>query len=182
MDSNPSIRRFFINTLFDSTFTLLGVIVGSAFVATPELDVILGTMITISLGLGISSGVSVYQAESLEQEREVQKLEKAMLKSLDGTKVAKSAQKNILITASVNMLTPFCTCFLYSLPLLFALAGFIDVTLGALSSIIIALSTLTLTGIGISRNGKGNPIIKGIKMGILGGITFLIGYIIQFLI
>ncbi len=30
-DVGPIIRRFFINTLFDSTFMLLGIIVGAAF-------------------------------------------------------------------------------------------------------------------------------------------------------
>ena len=47
----PDIRKFFINTLFDSTFVILGIIVGSAFVASPELKVILGTMIASSLAL-----------------------------------------------------------------------------------------------------------------------------------
>jgi len=182
MDRYPSLRRFFINTLFDSTFTLLGVIVGSSFVAQPELDVILGTMITISLGLGISSGSSVYQAESLEQEIEVQKLEKAMLKSLDGTQVAKSAKKCTRVTALVNLLTPFFTCFLYSIPLLVALTGFIDVRTGAISSIVVALVTLMLTGIIINKNGKGNPIVKGIKMAGLGGITFILGYVVQLML
>ena len=182
MDSFPSLRRFFINTLFDSTFTLLGVIVGSAFVAEPELDVILGTMITISLGLGISSGSSVYQAESLEQELKLQKLEKAMLKSLDGSQVAKSAEKCTRITALVNLLTPFFTCFLYSIPLLVALTGVIDVRTGAISSIVVSLITLMVTGIVINKNGKGNPIVKGIKMAGLGGITFLLGYVVQLLL
>ena len=182
MDAGPSIRRFFINTLFDSTLTLLGVIVGSAFVVNPDLSVILGTMITISFGLGVSSGVSVYQAESLEQDREVQELEKAMLKSLDGTQVTKSAKKNILLNASINLLTPFITCLLYSFPLLLAITGFIGVKTGAILSIVIALVTLMLTGIIMGRNCRGNPLIKGIKMATLGGITFLIGYIIQFLI
>ena len=182
MDSFPSLRRFFINTLFDSTFTLLGVIVGSAFVADPELEVILGTMITISIGLGISSGSSIYQAESLEQERQVQKLEKAMLKSLEGTQVAKSAKKRAMVTALLNLLTPFITCFLYSIPLLIAFTGVIDVRTGAISSIAVALITLMITGIIMNKNGKGNPIIKGIKMAGLGGITFLLGYIVQLLL
>jgi predicted membrane protein (TIGR00267 family) len=182
MENCPSLRRFFINTLFDSTFTLLGVIVGSAFVADPELNVILGTMITISLGLGISSGSSVYQAESLEQELQVQRLEKAMLKSLDGTNVTKSAKKSTMITALVNLLTPFFTCFLYSIPLLIALTGVIDVRTGAISSIAVALITLMITGIVMNKNGKGNPIVKGIKMAGLGGITFLLGYVVQLLL
>ena len=182
MDIWPSIRRFFINTLFDSTLTLLGVIVGSAFVANPNLNIILGTMITISFGLGISSGISVYQAESLEKNREVQELEKAMLKSLEGTNVTKSAKKAILIIASINLLVPFVTCILYGFPLLVAKVGIIRIEIGAIISISVALMTLMLTGIIMGRNCKGNPLFKGIKMATLGGATFLIGYIIQFLL
>lgn len=61
----PIIRRFFINTLFDSTFMLLGIIVGSAFATQAGLNVIIVTMLTTSIALGISTGVSVYEAESL---------------------------------------------------------------------------------------------------------------------
>lgn len=156
-------------------------IVGSAFVADPNLDVILGTMLTISLALGVSSGASVYQAESLEQDIAVQKLEKAMLTSLDGTNVTKSAKKTTIITAAINLVTPFITCFLYSIPLLLALSGFIGVSVGATASIVIALVTLMLTGIVMGRNCKRNPLITGLKMAALGGVTFVIGYIIQLL-
>jgi hypothetical protein len=79
----PIIRRFFINTLFDSTFMLLGIIVGSAFAgAAAGLNVIIITMLTTSLALGISTGVSVYEAESLEQERKIADLEKALFTDL----------------------------------------------------------------------------------------------------
>jgi predicted membrane protein (TIGR00267 family) len=156
--------------------------VGSAFVTTPELDLIVGTMITISVGLGISSGVSVYQAESLEKERELQSLEKAMLKNLDDSKIAKSVRKTTLITALINLSTPFLTCLLYAIPFVFALMGFIEIKTGAVLSIIIALLTLMLTGYIMSKDGKKNPIFVGLKMAFLGGVTFLIGYIIQSLL
>lgn len=182
MDIGPSIRRFFINTLFDSTFTLLGVIVGSAFVAKPEIEVILGTMITISLGLGISSGVSVYQAESLEREREVHELEKAMLTSLEDTQIVNSARNITIIVAAVNLLTPFLVCTLYICPLAMAYAGIVGIKMAAWASIAIALSTLMVTGIIVGRKGKENAILKGVKMAALGGITFLIGYWIRLLL
>jgi hypothetical protein len=63
-DFGPIIRRFFTNTLFDSTFTLLGIVVG----ANVNLKVVMITMATSSLALGISAGISVYEAESLESE------------------------------------------------------------------------------------------------------------------
>jgi predicted membrane protein (TIGR00267 family) len=182
MDIGPSIRRFFINTLFDSTFTLLGVIVSSAFVTRPEIEVILGTMITISLGLGISSGASVYQAESLEREREVHELEKAMLTSLSDTKIMKSARNITIIVATVNLLTPFLVCALYICPIAFSYVGYIGISLAAWISIAIALITLLIAGIIVGRKGKGNALLKGIKMAALGAVTFLIGYLIRLLL
>jgi predicted membrane protein (TIGR00267 family) len=181
MDGGPSIRRFFINTLFDSTFTLLGVIVGSAFVAEPALEVILGTMITISLALGISTGVSVYEAEILEREREVQELEKAMLTSLEDTQVMKSARTVAIIVASVNLLTPLLVCAVYIFPLAMAYLGIVGIKMAAWASIAISLGTLMFAGMYMGRKGKGNAILKGTRMAALGGITFLIGYWIALL-
>ncbi len=86
----PSFRRFFINTLFDSTFMLVGVIMGSAFSDNPDIEVIVGTMLTTSLALGISTGVSVYEAESLERGIRIAQLEKAMIRRLDETMIAQS--------------------------------------------------------------------------------------------
>jgi predicted membrane protein (TIGR00267 family) len=182
MDIGPSIRRFFINTLFDSTFTLLGVIVGSAFVAKPEIEVILGPMITISLGLGISSGASVYQAESLERELEVHNLEKAMLKSLKDTKIMNTARNITIIVTAVNLLTPFLVCALYICPLAVAHIGIIGIKTAAWISIAVALITLMVTGVIVGRKGKENALLKGVKMAALGGITFLIGYLIRLLL
>jgi predicted membrane protein (TIGR00267 family) len=151
-------------------------------VLNPEIETILGTMITISLGLGISSGVSVYQAESLEREREVYKLEKAMLKSLEDTKITTTARNITIIVAAVNLLTPFLICGLYILPLVGAYVGIIEIKMAAYISIALALIILMITGIIVGRKGKENPIIKGTKMATLGGITFLLGYLINFLI
>ncbi len=181
MDGGPSIRRFFINTLFDSTFALLGVIVGSAFVAEPELKVILGTMITISLALGISTGVSVYEAEILERERKVRELEKAMLTSLEDTQVMNSAKTVAIIVASVNLLTPFLVCAIYISPLAMAYLGIVGIKMAAWTSIAFALGTLMFIGMYMGRKGKGNAILKGTRMAVLGGITFLIGYWIALL-
>ena len=74
---------------------LLGIIVGSAFAgAAAGLKIIILTMLTTSLALGISTGVSVYEAESLEQERKIVDLEKALFTDLKDT--ASKKPPNIL--------------------------------------------------------------------------------------
>ena len=178
----PDIRKFFINTLFDSTFVILGIIVGSAFVASPELKVILGTMIASSLALGISTGVSVYEAESLGQEMELKEIEKAMLKDLHHTQVAKSMQATTLVISIVNFLTPLCICGITITPFLLALAGILMISSAAWISILTALATLFAAGFYLELGSKRSAIFKGIKMAAFGVLAFLVGFAIDLLI
>lgn len=178
----PDIRKFFINTLFDSTFVLLGIIVGSAFVANPELKVILGTMLVSSLALGISTGVSVYEAESLGQEMELREIEKAMLTELHHTQVAKSMQATTLVISIVNFITPLCICGITILPFLLTLAGIIAISTAAWISILTALATLFSAGFYLEIGNKKSAVLKGIKMAAFGVLAFLIGFGIELLI
>jgi len=168
-------RGFFINTLFDSTFVLLGVVMGSAFVANPNLKVILGTMFTSVFALGISSGVSVYEAESLEREREILKIENALLASLEDTQIARSAKTTVIITALVNLITPFLVFVIYATPFVLASHGLLESKMAAWVSVATAWGILMFVGMYMGRNGKRNAILKGIEMAVLGGATFLIG-------
>jgi predicted membrane protein (TIGR00267 family) len=182
VDAGPSIRRFFINTLFDSTFVLLGVVVGSAFVLHPDLEVILRTMILSSLALGISSGVSVYEAETLERAREVQRLENAMLTSLEDTAVTRLAKKAALVVATINLATPLLVCTLCALPFALAYVGTLDITTAAWASILIAIGTLMVAGIYMGRSGTGNALLKGVRMAVVGGVAFFTVYLLGTLI
>jgi len=176
------IRKFFINTLFDSTFVLLGIIVGSAFVASPELKIILGTMLASSLALGISTGVSVYEAESLGQEMELKEIEKAMLAELHHTQVAKSMQATTIVISIVNFLTPICICGITITPFLLALVGILKISTAAWISILTALATLFAAGFYLELGSKRSAIFKGIKMAAFGVLAFLIGFAIDLLI
>src|SRR5665647_2007676 len=143
----PIIRRFFINTLFDSTFMLLGIIVGSAFAgAAAGLNVIIVTMITTSLALGISTGVSVYEAESLEQERKISYLEKALLADLDDTSIQKTAKYTIVLATVINFATPPLACAITITPFVFAAIGLLQIDVASWLSVGLALSALFAAG------------------------------------
>ena len=178
-DLGPAFRRFFINTLFDSTFMLLGVIVGSAFSENPDARMILATMVTSSLALGISTGVSVYEAESLERDRKIVELERALFRKLDETTIARSARTATALTSLFNFLTPLASCTVTAFPFLITFLGILEVKSAALLSIAIALGTLFLAGTYLGRLGKRNPWIKGSRMLAFGILAFIIGYWIE---
>jgi predicted membrane protein (TIGR00267 family) len=179
----PIIRRFFINTLFDSTFMLLGIIVGSAFAGTAiGLNVIIITMLTTSLALGISTGVSVYEAESLEQERKIADLEKALFTDLDDTSIQKTAKYTILIATLINFATPLFSCAVTITPFILVAMGILSLNIAGWISVVLALSTLFGAGVYMGRIGKTNPYKKGLRMVAFGVLAFAIGFLLNLLL
>ena len=179
----PIIRRFFINTLFDSTFMLLGIIVGSAFSgAAASLKVIILTMLTTSLALGISTGVSVYEAESLEQERKIADLEKALFTDLTDTSLHKASKYTIAIATLINFATPLFSCAITIMPFVLVTVGILPLVIAEWISVALALSTLFGAGVYMGRIGKTNPYTKGFRMVAFGVLAFAIGYLLNMLI
>ncbi len=178
----PIIRRFFTNTLFDSTFMLLGIIVGAAFAAHAGVTVVIVTMITTSIALGISTLVSVYEAESLEQQRKISHLERALLANLEDTSIQKTARNTILLATIINCLTPPFMCALTVMPFVFVVIGLMRIDVASWVSVGLALSTLFAVGAYLGRTGKTNPILKGLRMVGFGVLAFAIGYLLNLLI
>ncbi len=178
-DIGPALRMFFINTLFDSTFMLIGVIMGSSLVENPNIEVTLSTMFTTSLALGISTGVSVFEAESLERERKIARLEKALFRDLENTNIARSAKEATIITSVINFFTPIMSCMIVAFPMILVYLNILDVHFGVMASIGVALGTLFATGAYLGRVGKHNPLLKGLRMVVFGVIAFTIGYLLQ---
>ena len=178
----PIIRRFFINTLFDSTFMLLGIIVGSAFAGDAGLHIIIVTMLTTSIALGISTGVSVYEAESLEQEHKISDLEKALFTDLDDTSIQKTAKYTILLVTIINFATPLFSCAVTITPFILATTGILHADIAGWISVALALSTLFGAGVYMGRIGKTNPYKKGLRMVAFGVLAFAIGFLLDLLI
>ena len=181
-DAGPIVRRFFINTLFDSTFMLLGIIVGAAFVADANIRIVIVTMVTSSLALSISTGVSVYEAESLEQERKITRLEMAMLTDLTDTVIDKTSKSITMLVLVINFLTPILSCAITILPFVFVVLEILDIYIASWLSVAFAFSILFGAGVYLGRIGKKNPWIKGLRMTAFGVIAFIIGFLLDFLI
>ena len=181
-EAGPAIRRFFINTLFDSTFMLLGMVVGAAFAAEANLRVIIVTMVTTSLALGISTGVSVYEAESLERERKLSELEHAMLHDLSNTTIDNAGRSIAVVAALINFFTPLLSCTATASP--FALVAFqvLEINEASWLSVGFALGVLFAAGVYLGRLGRKNPWLKGLRMVGFGILAFIIGFLLDSLI
>lgn len=178
----PIIRRFFINTLFDSTFILLGILVGAAFAADAGLNVVVVTMLTTSLALGISTGVSVWEAESLEQERKISDLERALFTDLEDTSIHKTAKYTVILATLINFATPLLSCAITTTPFIFVAIGILHIDMASWISVALALSTLFSAGVYMGRIGKTNPYKKGLRMVAFGVLAFAVGYLLDLLI
>ncbi len=179
LNVGPSLRRFFVNTLFDSTFMLPGVIIGSAFSDNPDIEVIVGTMLTTSLALGISTGVSVYEAENLERTIRISQIERAMIRDLDETILTERDKSAALMISIANFATPLLACAITIMPFVLVLHGELLLRKAAWIAMGMALGTLFVAGWVLGRLGGRNPWIKGFRMLGFGILAFIIGYLIE---
>ena len=161
---------------------LLGIVVGAAFATDVSLGVLLITMVTSSLALGISTGVSVYEAESLERERKISELEKALFRDLTGTRIEKSARSVIVLTSLINFSTPLVSCVVTISPFLLVALKILEVSVAFWFSVVLALSVLFSAGVYMGRLGKTNPWTKGLRMAGFGVLAFIIGFLLHALV
>jgi predicted membrane protein (TIGR00267 family) len=175
-ETRPALRRYFVNTIFDTTFVTLGVIIGSALSPHPNIDVVRTTIITSAVALAISTGSSVYEAESLEQSRRLDEISRAMLSSVDETDLGKTSHASIILISLVNSLAPLLAGAVTLAPFLILPAS--DIVYAAELSITLAISILFVTGYFMGRMANKNPWVKGSRMAIIGLIAFGVCYLI----
>jgi predicted membrane protein (TIGR00267 family) len=175
-ETRPAIRRYFVNTIFDATVVFLGIIIGSALSSSPNLHLIVATILTTAVALGISTGFSIFEAESLEQNRRIDEIERALLRSLDNTSIERSTRSSILLISLVNFLAPITAGLIILAPFLFV--GQESIVTAAWVGVGLALSILFVTGIIMGRISNRNPWIQGARMALIGVLVFIICFYI----
>jgi predicted membrane protein (TIGR00267 family) len=179
-ETRPAIRRYFVNTIFDATVVFLGIIIGSALSGSPNLHLIVATILTTAVALGISTGFSIFEAESLEQNRRMDEIERALLRSLENTNIGKSTRSSILLISMVNFLAPITAGLIILAPFLFV--GQEGIVTAAWVGVGLAFSILFVTGLFMGRTSHKNPWIQGVRMALVGVIVFVICFYIEKLV
>lgn len=179
-ETGPTMRRFFVNTMFDSTFVILGILIASAFSSEPSLRTVIVTIVTSSVALGISTGISVFEAETMEQSIKMREMERAMLTSLEDTRLHRVSKLTIILVAVVNFCAPILSGTITLTP--FLLVGENDIRLAAYVSLGLAITILFVVGAAMGRAGQRNPWIQGARMAVAGVAAFLLCFWIESLL
>lgn len=176
-ETGPTLRRLFVNTIFDSTFVILGILIASAFSSEPNFHIVVVTIITSSVALGISTGVSVFEAESMEQAIKMKDMERAMLTSMEDTRPYKISRATIYLLALVNLMAPVLAGLATLSP--FLILGAESIRTAAYISLAIAIIILFIVGAMMGRSGQRNPWMQGLRMAIAGIGAFIICFWIE---
>ena len=179
-ETRPAIRRYFVNTVFDATVVFLGIIIGSALSGSPNLHLIVATILTTAVALGISTGFSIFEAESMEQNRRMDEIGRALLRSLENTNIERSTRSSIILISMVNFLAPITAGLIILAPFLFV--GLDGIITAAWISVGLAISILFVTGIFMGWTSNRNPWAQGARMALIGMIVFVICFYIEKLV
>lgn len=179
-DTGPTLRRLFVNTIFDSTFVILGILIASAFSSQPNFHTVVVTIITSCVAIGISTGVSVFEAESMEQAIKMREMERAMLTSMEDTRLYKISRATIYLLAAVNISAPILSGLATLSP--FLILGEENIRTAAYCSLVIAITILFAVGAFMGKSGQRNPWMQGARMAVAGIGAFIICYWIESLI
>ena len=175
-ETGPALRRYFVNTMFDSTFAVLGIIIGSALTADADSGLVIATIITSCVALAISTGSSVYEGETLEQSRRMDEIGRAMLRPVEETNLGKASKASAAIIALSNSLAPLMSGAIIVSP--FVLLGDETILVAAEVAIVLAIILLFITGFIMGKISERNPWWKGMRMALVGVAAFFVCYLI----
>lgn len=178
--TRPALRRYIVNTTFDATFVTLGVVIGLAFSPDPNMRILLGTVLTSSVALAISTGVSVYEGESMEQSKRVKRIEEAMLTGLQDTEVDRRSGASAALIAAVNFAMPLMVCGLVVIP--FVLLGEEGIRTAGYIAVCLALGILFVTGTALGRGDGRIAWFRGVRMALIGLAAFAICFALESMI
>lgn len=181
--SGRVLRGYFINTLFDGTFVILGAIVSSAFLASGDGGHVardtIKAMVILATSVGMASSISIYEAEALESEIRIGRIAQAMLRSMEDTAVERASRITKYATALINFLAPFLTLSITVIPFLLVPPGILSAPTAAYVAIGLAIVIIFTVGIFIGRSAKVNPLLQGLRMALVGVGAFLITSFIE---
>ena len=179
-DVSELFRRYFITNLFDSTFVSLGVLSATALVPNPNLALTLSTLVATCVAIGVSTGVGVYEAERLEGEIRIAKMEKAMLRDMRDTDVHRGIRTFRVFVSLVNLAVPLLVLGIVATPLLLASAlGSPSPSTAAMISIVLAIAIIFVAGAFLGRLAERNALREGLRMTAAALATFLLLLVLE---
>ncbi len=174
MGAHGIARRYFIVNGFDGALTMLGLIVGFYLSDYQDLNVVISACMGAAVALTVSGISSAYISETAEKQKELSKLEQAMIKDLSDTIHGHASRLLPVLIALVNGLSPFLLSLLIISPILASHLS-VDLPLPPLvASFFIAVVILFSLGLYLGRISGTSLLWSGIRSLFIAFITGII--------
>ncbi|MCX6710269.1 MAG: hypothetical protein NTV63_04970 [Candidatus Woesearchaeota archaeon] len=165
-------RRYFLMNTFDGVMTILGIIMGSMFSNSGNPRLIINVGIGAAVAMAVSGIWGAYTAEHTERIRELKNLEKATLRKLKNTKIARAFGTAEVIIAVIDGISPLTATFIILVPFFFTA---LSISTMYTLSIAIAFSVLAILGVFTAVISKERIMPSVFKMILAGTVSAIIG-------
>lgn len=160
--SQKIVRRYLVVNGFDGALTMLGLMMGF-LVHAPELAIMLNACLGTAIALGISGMSSAYVSETAERQRELDKLEGAMVTNMRNSAHGDAARFVPLLVALVNGMAPLFISLMIMTPLFLAHLGVVLPLSPPYMSISIAVLLIFLLGVFLGKIASISWVGSGIR-------------------
>lgn len=174
-------RRYFVMNSFDGAMTVLGIIIGAYVAGITDPAWVISAGLGASLAMGLSGFAGAYMTEEAERARELNNLEKSMLRSLEESVIGKASRFASLWTAMVDGVSPAIAAAVCLAPFFFSFFGVFSIDFAIQLSIVIALLVLFLLGMFLGKVSGRNIFFHGMKMLVVGLILMIVLLVFKFI-
>lgn len=157
--------------------TAFGIVIGGAVAIGNPLALVKAGL-GASMAIMVSGFFGAYMAEKTERKLELQKLERMMLRKLDGTDIEAEAYRKIIKLAAIDGFSPFLGAIIPIIPFFGVIFEFISYTTAIYYSVGISLVLLVALGWYLGKLMGEHPIRNALTFA-AGGV--MIGIISVFL-
>ena len=168
------VRRYFITNGFDGALTMLGMMAGFYTHEDTDIAVALSASMGAAVALFMSGISSAYLSEAAERKKELNELERALIKDLTESDYGEASRYLPIIVALVNGFSPLTISLLIISPLWWVALGFQLPWSPFLLAILIALVTIFLLGLFLGSISKTFWLWAGLRTLAIAGLTILV--------
>uniref|UniRef100_A0A7C3WKF5 VIT family protein n=1 Tax=Thermofilum pendens TaxID=2269 RepID=A0A7C3WKF5_THEPE len=168
----PSIaRRYFVMNCFDGVMTMMGFILGYFFSGGSNPGTAVGAGVAASIAMGVSGFTGALLTEFAERARELEELERAMLKDLTPTVFGRALRVAALAAAVVDALAPAAGAMTVAAPVVLSSMGLVGFPTAVTLSTATGLLVLFALGYYMGRIAEGRPLLYGAAMAGAGALV-----------
>ena len=166
-------RRYFVSNGFDGTLTCIGIVVGAVLSGIPDGVTVIKIGLGAAVGLGTSAVWSVWEIERAETRAEILRIERAMLRDLDDTRIQRDQQGARLVHAVASGLGPLIGILIPLVPFAFE-RTILSMTEAAIGSVGLGIGILGVFGAYMGSISGQRWYVAAIRMALAGLVVAVI--------